>query len=100
MSSSPNGWHVALHEELMALSETFGATELKAVDGWYEDENGNNASGFDANPNGSRNGDNGHIQDAGAGDSTRNHEQHRIDADRRPRVWKHQQVDLALAFVV
>ena len=59
----------------MALREAFGATELKAVDGWYEDENGNNASGIDANPNGSRNGNTGQIWNAGyqanwwAGDS-------------------------------
>ena len=71
----PTGWHVAVQEELMALREAFGATELKAVDGWYEDENGNNASGFDANPNGYRNGNTGQIWNAGyqanwwAGDS-------------------------------
>jgi uncharacterized protein (TIGR02145 family) len=71
----PTEWHVALQDEFLSLRGTFDAFELKAVDGWYEDENGNNASGFDANPNGYRNGNTGQIWNAGyqanwwAGDS-------------------------------
>ena len=67
-----SGWHVLFRG--IDGARGVGATELKAVDGWYEDENGDNASGFDAS-NGSRSGNTGQIWNAGyqtnwwAGDS-------------------------------
>ena len=71
----PSEWHVADQNEFLFLREAFSASDLKAVDGWYEGENGSNASGFDANPNGSRNGNSGQLNNGGyqanwwAGDS-------------------------------
>lgn len=61
----PTGWHVATEPEFEMLQLQFGAEPLKAIDGWYQDLNGNNESGFDANPNGMRNGNTGQLINAG-----------------------------------
>ena len=71
----PSEWHVADQNEFLFLRDAFSASDLKAVDGWYEGENGSNATGFDANPNGLRNGNSGQLNNGGyqanwwAGDS-------------------------------
>lgn len=55
----PNGWHLATDNEWSMLVNEFGGTEkageaLKSEKGWNEDGNGNNSSGFNALPAGSR----------------------------------------------
>lgn len=71
-SACPSGWHLPSDEEWKALedylrmdpSETDETDErtsgdvgkkIKSKSDWFEDGNGNNSSGFDARPGGSRN---------------------------------------------
>ena len=55
----PNGWHLATDSEWSMLVSEFGGTDkageaLKSVNGWNEDGNGTNSSGFNALPGGQR----------------------------------------------
>ena len=55
----PNGWHLATDSEWSILVSEFGGTDkageaLKSVNGWKEDGNGTNSSGFNALPGGQR----------------------------------------------
>jgi len=55
----PSGWHVPTSTEFHNLSNLFGGWEfcgpfLKSENGWYNDGNGNNESGFLALPTGIR----------------------------------------------
>ena len=55
----PSGWHLATDSEWSTLVGQFGGTDkageaLKSVNGWNEDGNGTNSSGFNALPGGNR----------------------------------------------
>ncbi len=58
----PVGWHVPSDSEWKVLSKYLGGTKisgkkLKSVNGWREDGNGDNSSGFNGLPGASRFGD-------------------------------------------
>jgi uncharacterized protein (TIGR02145 family) len=53
----PNGWHLSTDSEWSTLVNQFGGTDkagkaLKSVEGWSEEGNGTNSSGFNAVPAG------------------------------------------------
>lgn len=55
----PSGWHLATDSEWYQLVRQFGGTDqageaLKSINGWKEDGNGTNSSGFNALPAGIR----------------------------------------------
>lgn len=54
---APEGWHIPTDEEWLKLNYFIKediAYKLKSKDGWFEDGNGNNETGFQAFPNGIR----------------------------------------------
>jgi uncharacterized protein (TIGR02145 family) len=57
---APEGWHIPTAEEWLTLLNTLGGKKantgekMKSTEGWNENGNGNNASGFNALPGGSR----------------------------------------------
>ena len=55
----PNGWHLPTDNEWSMLVSAFGGTDkageaLKSINGWNEEGNGTNSSGFNALPGGIR----------------------------------------------
>jgi uncharacterized protein (TIGR02145 family) len=73
-SACPSGWHMPSDEEWKTLEDNLGmdpsetdetdvrisgdvGKKIKSKSDWVEDGNGNNSSGFDARPGGSRNAD-------------------------------------------
>jgi uncharacterized protein (TIGR02145 family) len=62
---APKGWHIPNNEEWKMLSNNASISSLKSKSGW-EENNGSNASGFNALPGGSRDyrGFNGLIENA------------------------------------
>lgn len=62
---APEGWVIPSYEEWTALADALGSSEgakLKSTEGWMEDGNGNNESGFTGLPGGFR-GDDGVFDD-------------------------------------
>ena len=60
MNACPDGWHLATDEEWESLVVLWGGSKvagkaLKSTDGWSNDANGTNISGFNALPAGGRN---------------------------------------------
>ena len=58
---SPNGWHVPSNEDWHKLIENIGGEsesgiKMKSTNGWNENGNGNNITGFTALPGGQRSG--------------------------------------------
>ena len=56
---APKGWHISTEEEWLVLEKLLnfdynGATKLKSTEGWNDNRNGTNKSGFNALPGGSR----------------------------------------------
>lgn len=56
---APEGWHIPGDEEWLQLTDYLGGEEIagltmKSSEGWHKDGNGNNDSGFNGLPGGSR----------------------------------------------
>jgi uncharacterized protein (TIGR02145 family) len=56
---APDGYHIPTNAELTELTDNLGkenlaGVKMKSASGWYESGNGNNSSGFSAQPGGFR----------------------------------------------